>query len=171
MKAVLIGLGVIGVGLGLGVWLAMSGGASEGKAKTRVAAVPTTANASGFDYATASLEDRRLWLTKQAKPMAKLFNQTLPKGVGDQPHMSVRGWAVDARRRAIEIQVQVKGQYGIDMRSLPAAKKAMVGQVCPGYATSPLGSNRVTLVHTFLGKGGREDLSVEINPLVCRAYM
>ena len=103
--------------------------------------------------------------------MAQVFDKTLPKGTGEQPHMSVRGWAVDARRRAIELQIQVKGQYGIDVRSLPAAKKAMAAQVCPSYAKSELGANRVTLVHTFLGKEGREDLSVEVNPLVCREHM
>jgi len=105
------------------------------------------------------------------EPMAVSFDRSLPKGTGEQPHMSVRGWAVDARRRAIELQIQVKGQYGIDTESLPAAKKSMIAQVCPSYAKSPLGINRVTLVHTFIGKGGREDLSVAVNPVVCREYM
>lgn len=169
MRVILIvgGFAIICAGMALGGWLAMSVGASHGNASTAVTAVRTTS----FDYDAASLSARRLWLTKQAAPMAKSFEQTLPKGTGDQPHMSVRGWAVDARRRAIELQVQVKGQYGIDQKSVPAAKAAMVAKVCPSYARSPLGANRVTLVHTFIGKGGREDLSVEVNPLVCREHM
>lgn len=167
MKAVLIGVGVIGVGLGSGVWMAMSGGSTAVDATSR----SSSAAPSGFDYEAASLVDRKDWLSQQAEPMAKGFDRTLPKGTGEQPHMAVRGWAVDARRRAIEVQVQVKGQYGIDLRSLPAAKKAMVAQVCPSYATSALGANKVALLHTFLGQGGREELSVEINPVVCRKYL
>lgn len=170
MKALLIciGFAVIGAGMAVGGWLAMSVGASQNSAR---AAMTTPAPSGGFDYDSASLSDRRHWLTEQATPIAMAFDKTLPKGTGEQPHMSVHGWAVDARRRAIEIQIQVKGQYGIDTQSLPAAKEAMIGQACPSYAKSPLGANRVTLVHTFLGKEGREDLSVEVNPLVCRAYM
>jgi len=168
MRAVLIGVGfaIIGLGLALGGWLALSVGASEKRALAKV-----KANSAEFRYDDASLSDRRTWLAKQAGPVATVFDQTLPKGTGDQIHMSVRGWAVDARRRAIELQIQVEGQYGIDLDSLPTAKKAMTAQVCPSYAKSQLGANRVTLVHTFLGKGGKEDLSVEVNPLVCRDYM
>jgi len=165
--AIIIGIGLIGIGLAVGGWLALSVGATPGKAKSSVTAV----NVTGFDYSTASLSERRLWLTEQAKPMALMFDRSLPKGDGERPHMKVRGWAVDARRRAIEVQVQVNGRYNIDAESLPAAKEAMVAQVCPSYAKSPLGQNRVTLVHTFLGESGREDLSVAVNPLVCRQFM
>ena len=169
MKAFLIGSGfvIIALGMALGGWLSMSVGASHNNARAAI----TASSSSNFNYDRATLSDRRLWLTKKAAPLAITFDKTLPTGAGEQPHMSVSGWAVDARRRAIEIQIQVKGQYGIDRKSLPAAKEAMIGQACPSYAQSPLGANRVTLVHTFLGKEGREDLSVEVNPLVCRAYM
>jgi len=153
MKAIAIGIGVLGAGCAL--WLAVSGGVNLGKASR-----------GAFNYETASLEQRQQWLNKHAEPMAKLLNRSLPKGNGAQPHMSVHAWSVNARRRAITVQVRVKGQYGIDKRAVPAAKKAMVAQVCPSYAKSPLGENKVNLFHSFLGKGGREELSFVISPIV-----
>ena len=67
--AIIIGIGLIGIGLAVGGWLALSVGATPGKAKSSVTAV----NVTGFDYSTASLSERRLWLTEQAKPMALMF--------------------------------------------------------------------------------------------------
>lgn len=158
MKEVGIGIGVLGMACGL--WMAVSGGFSLG-----------AATSGGFDYETSSLEQRTEWLTKQADPMAKLLDRSLPKGGGPNPNMSVKGWSVDARRRAIEVTIQVSGMYGIDKRAVPAAKKAMVAQVCPSYAKSPLGENKVNLFHSFRGKGGREELSIVISPIVCRKFM
>jgi len=160
MKAIIIGGGVLA--LGCAGWLALSGGS------TAVTATPVT---HGFDYDSASVIARKDWLSKHADPMAKLFDRSLPKGNGAQPHMSVTGWAVDARRRAIEVRVEVKGRYGIDKRAVPAARKAMVDQICPSYATSPLGTNKVNLHHSFFGQNGREALSFVISPLTCRAFM
>ena len=173
MKAVFIGGGVSVLALGIGAWLAMSGSTTQIAATAPVAATPVTAapKPAGFDYDTATLSDRRLWLTKLAPPLATNFDRTLPKGGGEQPDMNVTGWAVDARRRAIELQIQVRGPYGINQKSLPSARAAMIAQVCPSYAQSPLGTNRVALLHTFLGQDRREELSVEVNPLVCREYM
>lgn len=155
-----IGIGAGALVMAGGLWMAVSGGVNLG-----------AATSGGFDYETADVEARTAWLTKQADPMAKLFNRSLPKGNGAQPHMTVTGWAVDARRRAIEVRVKVKGQYGIDKRAVPAAKKAMVANVCPSYAKSALGENKVQLFHSFVGKGGREELSFVISPIVCRAFM
>lgn len=160
MKKTVIGAGI--VALGLAGWVTLSGGS------TAVTATPMSAN---FSYENASIIERKEWLSKHADPMAKLFDRGLPKGNGEQPHMSVSGWAVDARRRAIEVQVQVKGQYGIDKRAVPAARKAMLAQICPSYATSPLGANKVYLHHSFFGPNGREELSFVISPLTCRAYL
>jgi len=174
MKMMFAGAALGVLALGSGAWLAISGDSKQTVASAPVTAINVSASASAhsdFDYDAASLSDRRLWLTKNAGPIAKRFDQTLPKGGEDQPDMRVRGWAVDARRRAIELQVQVKGPFGVDKKSLPAAKKAMIARTCPSYSKSSLGINRVTLVHTFLSDSGREELSVEMNPLVCRAYM
>jgi len=161
MKKVILGVGVLGLACGL--WLAVSGGANLGAA--------TSGGPAVFDYDAAPLAERKAWLATHAEPMAKLFNRSLPKGNGAQPHMSVTGWAVDARRRAIRVEVQVKGAYQIDRKMVSSAKKALVAQVCPSYATSPLGQNKVQLNHSFVGKSGREDLSVLISPIVCRKYM
>ncbi len=160
MKAILIGGGALV--LGCVGWFALSGGSGP------VAAPPV---AGSFNYDAASVVARKDWLSKHADPMAKLFDRSLPKGNGERPHMAVSGWAVDARRRAIEVRVQVKGQYGIDARAVPAARRAMVDQICPSYVRSPLGANKVNLHHSFFGKGGREELSFVISPLTCRAFM
>ena len=159
MKALAIGIGIAVLGGGGALWLALSGGATTGEA-SRV-----------FDYESASLDERQRWLDEQAGPVVKLFDRSLPKGENDQPHMSVQAWAANARRRAIMMQVRVQGEYGIDKRAVPAAKKAMVASNCPSYAKSALGENKVTLIHTFLGKDGREELSFSISPLTCREYM
>jgi hypothetical protein len=160
MKAIVIGGGVLALGL-IG-WLTLSG------SSTAVTATPIS---SGFNYERASIVERQEWLSKHADPMAKLFDRSLPKGNSAQPHMAVTGWAVDARRRAIEVRVEVKGQYGIDKRAVPAARRAMVDRICPSYASSALGQNKVHLHHSFFGQDGREALSFVISPLSCRAFM
>ena len=161
MKKIGIGLGVLGLAGGL--WLAVSGGVNPGEATSHGKAI--------FDYDGASLEDRKNWLLKHAGPMAKKFSRSLPKGDSADPQMSVKGYTVDARRRGITVNVHVTGKYGIDRQSVPAAKKALIAQICPSYAASPLGANKVQLNHSFVGQSGREELLVIVSPITCRNFM
>jgi len=161
MKKVIFGCGALGMACGL--WLAISGGANLGAAISGASAA--------FDYEAASITERKDWLSKYAEPMAAQFDRTLPKGNGPQPHMAVTGWGVDARRREIKVEVGVKGLYQIDREMLSNAKQALIDQVCPDYATSTLGQNKVQLNHSFVGQDGRESLSVLISPITCRKFM
>jgi len=159
MKAIAIGAGV--AGLCCAVWLAFSGGTTPGAAT----------GPGDFDYEAATLVERQMWLTEQAGPTAKLFDRSLPRGGDAQPEMRVRGFSVDARSRAITVHVGVEGRYGIDKQAVPAAKKAMAAKACPGYVTSALGQNRVTLNHRFVSERGREELSFVLSPIACRAFL
>ncbi len=158
-----IGLGIGALGVACGLWVAVSGVINPGEATSQSRAI--------FDYDGASLEDRKNWLLKHAGPMAKKFNHSLPKGDDAHPQMNVKGYTVDARRRGITVNVHVTGKYGIDRQSIPTAKKALIAQICPSYAASPLGANKVQLNHSFVGQSGREELLVIVSPITCRKFM
>ncbi len=167
MKKIGIGVGVLGVACGL--WIALSGSVNSGVATSQSQA--SSQSKPVFDYDAASIEDRKNWLLQNAKPMATLLNRALPKGNNAQPNMSVKGYSVDARRREITMDVRVTGKYGIDRKAIPTAKKALIAQLCPSYAASPLGANKVQLNHSFVGNGGREELFVVVSPITCRTFL
>lgn len=159
MKEIGIGLGVLGVVCA--GWMAFSGGVTLGSATAPV-----------FDYETASLQERTDWLTVQAQPMKKMLSRSLPSGRGPAAiNMRVADVGVDARRRAILATIEIGGQFRLDKRAVPAAKKALTESICPSYAQSELGKNKVQIMHSFVGQGGREELSLIVSPIVCRAYM
>ena len=160
MKEIGIGAGLLGIGCG--IWLAVSGGINLGEATAK----------RGFDYETASLEDRTKWLQVQAEPMRKMLSRSLPNGRGPAAvNMRVKDVRVDARRRAITAIIRISGMYQLDKRAVPAAKKSLTETICPSYAASELGKNKVQILHSFVGKKGREELSLVISPIVCRKYM
>lgn len=137
------------------LWLGVSGGLRGGTAQTGAA----------FDYELATLEARDAWLRRQADPTARRLHSSLG---GD---MKVAGWAVDARRRQIDLFVQVSEQFQPDDQGREEARRAMIAEVCPAYSGSPLGANGVMLRHRFMTPKGREALMVAISPIVCRAAL
>jgi len=151
MKKILIGCVALLVCAGL--WLGLSGGLRGGTAKT----------GAGFDYERATLEARDAWLRQQADPTARRLHNSLGRD------MKVAGWAVDARRRRIDLFVQVSELFRPDAQGREEARRAMVAGVCPAYSTSALGANGVTLRHRFMTPKGREALMVAVSPVVCRA--
>lgn len=159
MKEIGIGAGLLGIGCG--IWLAFSGGFNLGEATAP----------RGFDYETASLQERTEWLQTHAKPMRAMLDRSLPSGYAPgQIQMRVKEVRVDARRRAIEAVIGINGRYRLDKRAVPAAKKSLTESICPGYVKSELGRNKVQILHSFVGEGGREELSLVISPIVCRKF-
>lgn len=147
--------------MAFGGWQVMSGGAKLG-----------SAFAPAFDYETASRTERQAWLTKQADPIKRELRRSLPSGgAPTQPSFSVREVRANAQRRAIEIDIKVKGRYKFDRSQIPAVKEQLVKQLCPDYAKSAVGQNQVKLDHNFIGKNGRRELQLVVSPMVCRAYM
>lgn len=151
MKKIVIGGAAMLVCAGL--WLALSGGLRGGEAN------------SGFDYERATLEARDAWLRQQADPTARRLHKSLGRD------LKVAGWAVDARRRRIDLFVQVSEQFRPDAVGREEARRTMVAGVCPAYSDSALGANGVTLRHRFMTPKGREALMVAVSPVVCRAVL
>lgn len=147
--------------MAVGGWQAVNGGINLG-----------SASAPPFNYDTASVPEREAWLTSQIQPIRKSLRWSLPSGgAPTQPSFSVGDVRANTRRRAIEIDIKVKGRYQFNRSQIPAVKQQLVKQLCPKYAESEAGRNGVQLIHSFIGKKGRRELQLFVSPTVCRAYM
>ena len=120
--------------------------------------------AKPFDFTSANVDERMTFLKAEAKPIG----DTIARGMGGQ--MKLGKTEIDPYQRKITYDIKVNGQLAASF-NLGGTKQVIYKKLCPGYVTTPLGMNDVTVVQKFIGPNYSTLLSIPLSRSVCRQYI
>jgi hypothetical protein len=112
----------------------------------------------------APVDERMAFLIAEAKPI----EDTIARGMGGQ--IKIGKTKIDPNRRKITCDINVNGQLAATF-NLGGTKQVIYKKLCPGYVTTPLGVNDVTVIQKFIGPSYATLLSIPLSRAVCRQYI
>ncbi len=130
--------------------------------------------AATFDYATASGEERKAWLDKQARGVKRSARWALPQGQNGV-FMDLTDIETDTARRELRMIIHVNPSPGKRL-SMRSPDNKMLAAACQEYMSSPLASQnvRLTALYRQTQYGGKPPLTLmnfSINPGRCARFV
>ena len=123
-----------------------------------------------FDYKSATPEVKAEWLDEQAEFLREQLDKNLPKGRGNQAHMSAGTPQIDAEHNIIVVPVNIKGPFQM-LESRSKAQTTFIEGICPEYMKTPLGKNGVVIRQIFKDDKNSTVLEFAVFPAICQQYI
>ncbi len=122
---------------------------------------------SNFDYEEASIEDRQIWLEKQAGPLERGVKRGMLRGSGGR-YLKYKETKVLARSN--EIQNILTLSSTAQVRLPPNFKRQMLANSCPSYMRSALYRNRIKITVKIVKRSGTPVLITQMTAHECRRF-
>lgn len=122
----------------------------------------------GFDYEGATLQERQVWLDKEADKATAEIRRGIEASGTSRNLMDVQAVNASAEEKLIEIVMEAKGA---SRTIIPKDfRLTFLGQMCPDFTRSPLSKEGFRLNMRIVRSNGDLALSETVSQVACDRY-